>query len=678
MEGSFKLTRISGKSSRIQVQWTGAEITSHEVRPLLFNKTEVDPAAIISAFEKASTEEGLETIGSALWNCLAGGSAGSARRSALARKDPADTFRTLLDLTDAPDEWQALPWEAVSEGEGSEPLSLRPSEPIVRFSERRLGRTQAAQGWPIRIMIICGESESGNIQVKEELEAIEDGLWERRREIIVQVLDLPNEVTFKKQFREFQPHILHFIGHGDGEGVTINATENAWSLKPANLRNLMSGESLQVPNLVFLNACRSQSPGTSKQMTPADCRSLANVFLLNGVVAFVGMSGDIEGKASVVLSKYFYEEWLKGKPLDQAIVSAREHISTQFRGAPRLHLLPCLTVAAPPTKWITWAPVSKSNNGGFGCTPLEDMHRTFVDRNDVRRQIFASWLVKNDRWHDQPNGIQIVVVRGGDKSGKTDAVRLVLKAMHAKGWIARWQEMKDPSINWLKALTRFTDGTNNCGPLSAALPKDEFALFTTMVGGLSDINGADDIAEAFKLWREGLLATARRFPVALAIDSILIGAPFKAGGEFFLPEYLKHLTSQLLAPLSQLESDHPVLVILVMNDDEADAYIPLINRELRTCPDVVKVGCFSVQETKWAVRQYFRVQMKQPGNTNKFEQSKISKIKNVADDLTQQVIEASTDVELRANELPEAFSHFMALLRLYKCLKPPVYENQRC
>ena len=669
VNGFFELT--PGESpSHVRVAWRldPAKPTKAEDRGLQYKGNVVAPSELLDDFETAKTDQKLAEIGSALWNCIAGGVAGVEWEKTRKKTGADSPLRTILDLSQATEDWQALPWETVSDNSY---LTLSPHRPFVRLRKQSIG--ELATGWPRRILVVCGEEEGGRIRVREELEAIEDGLWQRRREIILRVEDRPTEQQLSQTISEFRPHVLHFIGHGDGAALIIN-TSNLWRLDASHIKDWLDEGVEPAPQLVFLNACRSQLGAAVAKpvpMTPRACRSLTSAFLSNGVPAVVGMAGNIEGEAALILSRRFYQEWLAGEPLDSAITAARKEVKQLLAGTkPEQHLLACLTVASEPVQWMSWTPVSRAMEAALTASKLGDLHQSFVDRNGVRSEIFGAWLRVEKNWQDQPKSTGIVIVQGDDKSGKTDAVRLVLKAMHSQRWIARCQDLDDPSINWLKILRLFTSGTNLCGVLSDKLPSDKFSAFSSKVEDPEiDINDADDINVVFEAWLAGLRATAKETPVALALDRLTSGVLVPQGDSPVLPEYLIHLTQKLLIPLSASLESEPILIILVMNSQEADAYAPLIEAEIKMAISRIRVTTFETAESKSALRQYFRVMMRNPKYNQKFRPDEIDEIQELARGQVEGLLQRR-QANMKAGELGQFFHSFMGKLSELQYLIP--------
>lgn len=132
---------------------------------------------------------------------------------------------------------------------------------------------------------------------------------------------------------EWQPHIFHYIGHGDFDGEVsylkfYDPGQPAdIPLDPLALANFFRGGA---PRLVILNACRSGQIGDADPTTyPASLRAtqnLSKVLLEAGSQAVVTMQADIDGLAAANLMGQFYKALTGSVPVDVALTEARRYL----------------------------------------------------------------------------------------------------------------------------------------------------------------------------------------------------------------------------------------------------------------------------------------------------------------------------------------------------------------
>jgi hypothetical protein len=137
---------------------------------------------------------------------------------------------------------------------------------------------------------------------------------------------------FQRAMLEYEPHIVHFSGHGAGEQGIVLENEDG-SSRPVSAEALggLFGLHPQV-ECVLLNACYSE---------------LQVQAIVQHVQYVIGMNQAIGDEAAIVFTTAFYDALGAGRPIDFAFKSGRAAI--QFAGFPE-HLTPVLTRRDPPAK----------------------------------------------------------------------------------------------------------------------------------------------------------------------------------------------------------------------------------------------------------------------------------------------------------------------------------------
>jgi hypothetical protein len=204
------------------------------------------------------------------------------------RDGECDRLRVKLCFTGNDQEWLAmLPWEYARTPPGdpdfdpkgeflSEVAELLLSRRIELRRPRELGRGQ----WPLRVLLVCssparaGEQQLAPVsavRIIEQLETLEaEGRIELRKLVEDDAPDRPvadfePQVTcqaFKSLVQEFQPAIVHFIGHGQFDGTGRLAFSDVdgtvdWVDEWALRKHINASKDLK---LVFLQACESALP----------------------------------------------------------------------------------------------------------------------------------------------------------------------------------------------------------------------------------------------------------------------------------------------------------------------------------------------------------------------------------------------------------------------------------
>lgn len=654
----------------VEWEWGTSKSDQPEIRPLLDKDgAPLSPkeCATVFAREADATRDTdpFKPLGLSLWTCIAGGEAGRQWKAAMTA-DP--KLHTQLDLTEAKEVWASAPWESLHNGK-----SYLFHKTDSRFSRRNAGESPdpvplEVMEWPVRLLIVLGESETAtDIDAASEVDALEDGIWEHRQSITRHIVETPSEQALKKELLSFRPHVIHFIGHGSSAGLTINAA-SVWDWTPENIREWLQDVNGRVPHLVFMNACRPQGDPENA----SEVHSLSASFLEIGVAVVIGMTGDVEGTAAAHLASSFYNRWLKGEHLDQALNNARSDVKTLISSnhvrRVRQPFLPCLTSACPPEKWLRWKDFGETK-ARLNHPDLIRVHNTFVGRYDLKDRVLCAGQGKMDA----AAAPGILVVHGDLSSGKTDMVRLALMAMASRDWTVRWHRLELlGELHWLKVLKHFATGCSDCGAITAGLDASAMKAFTDRVAqGVSDVE--PDMTEVANLWCEGVASIASPTkPVVLVLDQLRmpLDATRLSDPLHSLPGWLTIFTQRVLQRLPAYSKE--VLCILIMNTDEWSASKTALEGSAVGLGQVIQalpVDVFEASEARRAIRQYFRKRTAEvafyfipdPAKAAKREQ----KIRVFVDDFVD-----AWQQSLRGGELLEGFKALMQTLKSIALARP--------
>ena len=187
---------------------------------------------------------------------------------------------------------------------------------------------------PLRILVVGASPRTlPPLNVKREIQNLKSEL--NLPGIKVESLEdcsierLSNSAAFEKA------HVLHFIGHGEfdrhtNEGKIFLVDRNGQEepLTGEELRRLLS----KVPSirLVTLNTCL----GNASEGAELFSSVATSVFSIEIPAAVVAMQFRITDLAALEFSRCFYSQLALGRPVDDAITSARAHVRRKIRGSP--------------------------------------------------------------------------------------------------------------------------------------------------------------------------------------------------------------------------------------------------------------------------------------------------------------------------------------------------------
>lgn len=281
----------------------------------------------------------LRFVGNQLFRSLFDGPEGSRTDVMLAETAGAQQqggyINIALDLTDAAS-LAEIPWEATyialtdrfpaTDSTTNIIRVLRPPAPT---------HPPAPVTWPLKLLVVSA-NPAGDLDVEREISAIrkivadlEKRAGRRRPPIVVPnvVRDATRDMM-RAAIVDFEPHILHFIGHGSFRGGTgliqlhkdgAEGEGEGEEIDTAALRQMLQNYR---PWLVVLNSCNGA------QANPINPFGGAAQGLLHlGVPFVVAMQYRISDGAAERFSRAFYRELADGRPVVQSVSKGRDEIA---------------------------------------------------------------------------------------------------------------------------------------------------------------------------------------------------------------------------------------------------------------------------------------------------------------------------------------------------------------
>jgi len=508
-------------------------------------------------------------------------------------------------------------WDEVTAAHPELPLELEINEPSLRgypwefvwdTSDHRQARVggmvrrapvppkpaPATANWPFRLLVIVGvddekAAEADRIGARREVDLLRRSLVDYGRSVDIYELDRPSQNMLQGVLKDYQPHAVHFIGHGTIDLATkrncvvIENPQNGWNWDTVNI-----GEDFKnagcVPLFVFLNCCRSAN-------AHAVNLSLQQTFTERvGAGAVVAMQADVRGDQAGTFSKAFYSHALAapGSPdLTSVVEALRKGRLALGSDAEIDWALPALTFCRDVPidvklltrpKWPT--------EGPFQVCREFDEARVYADEAEARRKMIQ-WLYPIGR-APQPN---ILIVRGPARSGKSRLLTWCLESWVPTGHRIRHIAVDRPRGNCAQWLVRLRAGDlspTTSDPdrfLRTGLDLAPFLPFYDAVAGaLNMLTGPAAVPD--RAARVNLIDTFRaevtdsvsieplcaRFleglkqlggPVLIVIDQVSIGT--------IRPELFTPFRDSFLAPLSK-DASSSIRVALSVESDNTDPF----------------------------------------------------------------------------------------------------------
>ncbi|HSG39175.1 MAG TPA: CHAT domain-containing protein, partial [Thermoanaerobaculia bacterium] len=216
--------------------------------------------------------------------------------------------------------------------------------PIVRSLDTLQFLTPLAVDGPLRILVVdCVPEDQKPLETEKERRELRSAI---ENADVARVLHLedPTVSELRKKLVRVNPHILHFIGHGDfdhdrGDGYLCLVGDDG---KTDRLRADELGQMLTAASnlrLVFLNSCRTAQFPRRNGQDPWSATAAA--VLRAGVPAVIAMQFPITDPAAIAFSTGFYRALREGDPLEAAVVEGRVEIQRRSPwewGIPVLYL----------------------------------------------------------------------------------------------------------------------------------------------------------------------------------------------------------------------------------------------------------------------------------------------------------------------------------------------------
>lgn len=176
-----------------------------------------------------------------------------------------------------------------------------------------------------------------------------EAAWKGQEAVEVVFLKTGGTEGLRRALLESSFHVLHFMGHGEFDGVTGDGSlifEGEDGLSSPVGGRALAEELKDCPTLrlVVLNACET---GRAAEATePSPFAGVATALVMGGVPAVVAMGRSITDAAAVAFSRLLYERLVAGDPVDAAMTEARLAIY-RLREEPEEWATPILFLRSP-------------------------------------------------------------------------------------------------------------------------------------------------------------------------------------------------------------------------------------------------------------------------------------------------------------------------------------------
>ncbi len=492
---------------------------------------------------------------------------------------PGSPLRTAWDNLTAQEQIQPLeiafedpafrgyPWELLQQPNMEIPALLNS---FVRRAGSKQG-TSAGSDWPFRLLVLVGSTDSA-IGAVEELDAIRRALSGFERSIdLFTPTRMPASAEEVTELLRWQPHMVHFIGHGatrGGQNVLMFEDAPTWYWNTQEMR-LGFQTAKCMPRAVFLNCCRSGAETNALQ-------SVQDVFSNLGVPAVIAMQADVRGDQAAKFSREFYLKALAGEKPGSVAVAVNSARLSLGAIAEINWALPTLTLAGDTAlDHQLRAPRAWPSSQDFKVCQEFANARLFANCR-MERSKLVHWRTPIDPTAKSP---RLLILKAPASSGKSHLLQWSMESWAVEGSRICYIRVDKPrgkhTLDWLVRLRAGDvkdDGPEEQRLLQLGLPPEPFEPFYRALGkslsiepGPGQIAAIDglqttipddvDVARLFALYIDGLKQCGN---LILVLDQV----GYSSISEDVFALFRKHF----LSPISKLEQD--VRVVLVVPDED--------------------------------------------------------------------------------------------------------------
>jgi hypothetical protein len=407
-------------------------------------KTRIDPAALQPDELRLRPAS---AVGKTLHDVLINAVAGHAWAAAVnAGGDGGSTI--YLDIR--PTEFRAMPWESMV-SDDRRCLFLDERVVWARSAMRRAAAPPLRS--TVQALVVVADPTSEAILAEDEIDAMTAAVRDRTGEWLIEVLYGPTSEELSHALQLLRPDVLHLIGHAGPDPSGTGALDikprggRIWGLSADRVVNTAALQA-HPPRLVVLNACRTAED------TRTVC-ALSKAFEDIGAHSIVSMQADLPSAAAVTFTRAVYQRLAAGRPIGEAIRTARQAVYQTEAVTPWLWAVPSLvTQDAGDALLRTQFPARPELVRR--CYPAT---ATLADRTEEQRQI----------WSALEPGRAGIMVTGPPQIGKSALLQSCLHTAQLRGADACYADLARHVQRplWLDVLRAIRDAASASLPAGA-------------------------------------------------------------------------------------------------------------------------------------------------------------------------------------------------------------------
>lgn len=269
-----------------------------------------------------------------------------------------------------------LPWELLYDPERDDFCNFGKYAPIIRFVD---GEPRPyTPDPPLRILLVSAKpAGTASSDLEHEKKVIEEALDTLKREDKIRIDHLFGATIpdLRKKIREHEPHIVHFMGHGQVNHLLSEDRERKdSSLAESSLGVILCNASSL--RMVILDACETARPAGSEARL-----ELAYGLAQRGVPAIVVMQFQISAEAAYEFAGELYQVLAEGGGVDEAVLWGRTAVQDRF---------------VEDIEWVTPVLYMQAREGRIFDDLLREVEPSLRDRIEVYYEQGLQHFERND------------------------------------------------------------------------------------------------------------------------------------------------------------------------------------------------------------------------------------------------------------------------------------------
>jgi hypothetical protein len=295
-----------------------------------------------------------------------------------------------------PEELSLLPWEYCYDPRIRQFLALERQTPIVRYiAEGFAAPTTLTMPRPVKLLVVLAAPRD---QPQLDMEREEAGIRQALQNVPVElrVLRHASIESLHDALLSYEPHILHFSGHGvTNNGLGALALENPASgdtapLTARQLRGLLSRLGI---TLAVLNACE-----TAKHSTRDALMGVAQALIREEIPAVIAMQFLVSETTALLFTRRLYDFLFRGDPLEKTLTETRVGIDINAEADRISWGIPVLFMRAKDG--FLWKPEGSQKGSGLDSLVTADLksrsaaaHTPTATDSILIKKVHRHWVV---------------------------------------------------------------------------------------------------------------------------------------------------------------------------------------------------------------------------------------------------------------------------------------------